>query len=340
MTNMGNAALELAAAGWEVFPLRGKVPAIPNPHPRGSAERQTCKGECGHHGHGVLDATTDESTIVEWWADRYQGSNIGARVPANVFVVDVDPRNGGAESLLMLEERNGPMPATLRCWSGRGDGGVHFYFRRPIGKLTDRLLGAGVDVKTSAGYCVVPPSIHPDSGQPYRWDVASIADPPTWLVDLVRPPVPSPLSGAQITQNTHKPRFGTVWDQTSTAHITHNAQNGRSVWDSFAPWSTSVADEFCRISTWSDILVPHGWRCLDPDGDRDGARWLHPSHTSMCSATIRNDCLFVYSTNTPFEVTVHGDRHGYTKFRAWSVLNFAGDMSAAARHFRTIGAIA
>ena len=45
-----------------------------------------------------------------------------------------------------------------------------------------------------------------------------------------------------------------------------------------------------------------------------------PTHTSACSATIKNGCLFVYTPNTPFDVTEPGDPHGYTKFRAYAVL--------------------
>jgi hypothetical protein len=79
------------------------------------------------------------------------------------------------------------------------------------------------------------------------------------------------------------------------------------------------------------VLEPQGWECLDYDPDADGARWLHPNHTSRCSATIRHGCLFVWSTNTAFAVTEPGHPRGYTKFRAYAVLNHKGDMSAAAR---------
>jgi hypothetical protein len=51
----GGNALAYALAGWEIIPLRGKVPWIPGVHPPGHA----CKGECGRDGHGVLDATTN-----------------------------------------------------------------------------------------------------------------------------------------------------------------------------------------------------------------------------------------------------------------------------------------
>ena len=32
-----------------IIPLNGKLPAIPNPHAKGSRERLECHGECGHH---------------------------------------------------------------------------------------------------------------------------------------------------------------------------------------------------------------------------------------------------------------------------------------------------
>ena len=77
-------------------------------------------------------------------------------------------------------------------------------------------------------------------------------------------------------------------------------------------------------------LDPHGWECLGLDPDADGSRWLHPAVTSSCSATIRHGCPFVYSTNTPFEVGEPGKPKGYTKFRAYAVLNHQGDLSAGA----------
>ena len=69
----------------------------------------------------------------------------------------------------------------------------------------------------------------------------------------------------------------------------------------------------------------------DTDPNADGARWLHPAHTSSCSATIRYGCLFVYSTSTEFETTESGAPNGYTKFRAYALLEHHGDLSLAAR---------
>ena len=60
----GNMAAAVAYAerlGWPVFPLRGKVPVIPNEE----------KGGRGH-----VDATTHAETIVSFWK-RYPRSNVG-----------------------------------------------------------------------------------------------------------------------------------------------------------------------------------------------------------------------------------------------------------------------
>lgn len=303
--DIGDFAFELAVRGWAVFPLRGKAPAISNPHPKGSPERQSCKGECGLQGHGVLDATTDLRQVAAWWRGRHAGANIGARVPDNAFVVDVDPRSGGSGSLAELVASYGPLPETLVVESGRRDGGVHYYFRRPDAKLTSRRLGPGLDLKTSRGYCVVPPSIHPDTGLSYVWLTDHlIAAPPAWLIDLLTVP-PLPIEA--------KPK-GRFWSR----------------------FTTSIADRYAETTSWAEILQPHGWRCLDPDGDAAGARWLHPTATSECSATVRHGCLFVYSPNTPFDDTQTGDPHGYTKFRAYAVLGHDGDLSAAARALKAV----
>jgi hypothetical protein len=174
-------AIALARAGWAVLPLRGKAPLF--------------KG-----GRGVLDATSDVQTVERWWT-AHPGANIGGRVPEGAVALDVDPRAGGAERMTELVRRHGPLPATLTVISGRGDGGRHYYLRRPPGELTSTRLGPGLDLKTPAGYCVLPPSLHPDTGQPYRLQDGPRrpARMPEWLADLLtvtRPSAPvQPPSG-------------------------------------------------------------------------------------------------------------------------------------------------
>lgn len=284
--DIGTHAIEFALHNWAVFPLNGKTPAI-----RG--------------GHGVLDATTDLATVIARWADRYAGCNIGVRVPEPMMVVDIDPRHGGLDSWAALTGEHGEIPHCLMTLSGRMDGGRHLFMRRPPGKLSTAKLGPGIDLKTSTGYVVVPPSIHPDTGKRYIRVDGPVISPPRWLVDLLVMKPPAPPANRRST-----PR-----------------SSGRSLSS-----ARSVAGEFNAATSWSDVLMPHGWACRSGNPDANGAVWLHPSHTSNCSATVHDDDrLYIYSTSTTFEVTEAGNPRGYSKFDAYALLNHGGDMKAAAR---------
>jgi hypothetical protein len=265
-------AIAYAQLGWAVFPLRGKAPAIAG-------------------GHGVLDATCDVSRVARWWQEM-RWANIGGRVPDGLLLLDLDPRHGALE-----DPRVGQLPVTLMAWSGRGDGGRHLYFQRPGGRLWAKGLPRGWEFKTSSGYGLLPPSLHPATGKPYRWDDVRVppAPLPDWLVALLRPPAPRPTP----------PRAAYAGD--------------------------SIAEWFTDTHTWHDVLAPAGWLVVAGDGDSDGSRWVHPTATSNVSATVRNGCLFVFSTRTPFEPTTAGAPCGYTRFRAFAVLSHDGDLTTAAR---------
>jgi hypothetical protein len=159
-------ALELAALGWQVLPLNGKIPRT---------------------GHGCDDATTDTTVISRWWS-RWPQANIGARVPDALLVLDVDPRNGGTEGWSSLTAGRA-VPDTLTVFSGRGDGGRHYYFLRPAGPITAARVPKGIDVKRS-GYMVMPPSLHPVTGRPYVWHDVDPVPLPAWLREVLRPAPP------------------------------------------------------------------------------------------------------------------------------------------------------
>lgn len=274
-------ALGYAANGWNVFPLNGKVPAI-----RG--------------GHGVLDATTDLTQILAWWQGPYRNCNIGLRPPDNVLVIDIDPRNGGHDTVATLEAAHGPLPATHTVYSGRGDGGKHLYYLKPPGPVTAARLGPGIDVKTSTGYVVAPPSLHPDTGKPYTANNQPIVPAPKWLAALLKPE----------TRTAVTPRF------TSTRTYS----------------GPSIAEAFNNTTTWAELLT--GWRLVTGDGETDGSRWRHPTATSPSSATVKGGRLYVYTTNTAFAVTEAGHPQGHSKFDAYAVLHHHGDHRAAAKHLK------
>jgi hypothetical protein len=152
--------------------------------------------------HGKDDATTDETTINGWWA-RAPTANVGLCTGDGFFVLDVDPRNGGTETLAKLVHEHGHLPPTVTVLTGGG--GAHHYFKHPGGKLRTT-AGIGVDVKREGGYVVAPPSVHP-SGELYSWAPAcaprevEIAAAPEWLIELIRertapPPRPPPPPAA------------------------------------------------------------------------------------------------------------------------------------------------
>lgn len=158
-------ALALARGGWQVLPLRGKIPLT---------------------AHGKDDATTDPAQLERWWGGGAR-HNIGIRVPSSLLVLDIDPQNGGSLDALR-DAAGGSLPATLTTHSGRGTGGRHLWFLHPGGPVSSRRLpGSGIDVKTNTGYVVAPPSLHPATGMPYRWEGDAPAHLPAPLQELLRP---------------------------------------------------------------------------------------------------------------------------------------------------------
>jgi hypothetical protein len=150
-----SAALDYARKGLPVIPC--------NEHKRPRTE------------HGLLDATTDEAQIRDWW-ERWPDAMIGMPTGprSGVWVLDIDEPTAF--------EANCPveLPATRRSDTGKG---YHLYFRFdpanpvrntqrtakqkaddtwPISKLP------GAETRGDGGYVIVPPSLHP-SGKRYRW---------------------------------------------------------------------------------------------------------------------------------------------------------------------------
>jgi Bifunctional DNA primase/polymerase, N-terminal len=308
MTALRTAALAYAAAGYQIFPLRGKLPRgnCPACEARSPRYRPHRAADCACElCHGMYAATSDLQRVARWWT-RWPQANIGARVPAGLFVLDLDPRHGGPDRLAELEAEHGPLPVTRVSLSGRGDGGQHRWFLHPGGPLSAARLGHGLDVKTHAGYVLLPPSRHPATGKPYTWaePILNPAPVPAWLRQLLAPPTASSTPRRPLP----RPHRG-----------------------------ASVAEHFNVATTWAEVLGPHGWTSPDSNPDADGARWRHPGATNPKSATIRHGLLFVYTTATPFEPTEPGRPRGYTKFRAYALLEYAGDQHAAARALRAEG---
>ncbi|WP_125263118.1 bifunctional DNA primase/polymerase [Streptomyces alboflavus] len=202
--NLMSAALEAAARGWPVHPLR--------PAGKGSAlhgERScTGRGPCTN-GHVKWEqrATLDTERIRRTW--QTGAYNIGiATGPARLLVVDLDVPKAkgssdapcGATNFQALCERAGqPWPATHTVRTPSG--GLHLYFCAP-GEVklhnTVGLLGPLIDTRAWGGYVVGPGSITPGGAYEVATS-ASAVDVPGWLFALLLPAPLPPQRRVRIT---------------------------------------------------------------------------------------------------------------------------------------------
>ena len=180
------AALRYMRAGWPVFVLgRSKRPVAncracktaPAGHDPAACGCLTC--------HGFHAATTDPARLAAILA-AVPGGLLAIRTgtAAGLAIIDIDPRNGGAIDQALM---------TPTAAVATGGGGWHLYYRHPGGPLLAALPHrAGVDVKSDGGYVVAPPSVHPGTGQRYRWVRGrAVAEMPPALRAALTPPPPA-----------------------------------------------------------------------------------------------------------------------------------------------------
>jgi replicative DNA helicase len=167
--DMAATAKLFAALGLPVFPVSagGKVPY-----------KET---------NGLKDATTSIQQI-EKWVVKYPNSNwaLATGRLSGITVVDIDPRNGGLDSIRQQAAKYGAAPKTPTVKTGGG--GYHYYFRNPqFTTLRNGSILPGIDIKTEGGYVLIPDSV---TEGPYNWanglsiqDV-DLAELPTWIIEM------------------------------------------------------------------------------------------------------------------------------------------------------------
>ncbi|MEU4672430.1 bifunctional DNA primase/polymerase [Amycolatopsis sp. NPDC023774] len=209
-TELMTAALDAAARGWHVFPLRPGTK-----RPAGHGEHDCLgTGRCGD-GHRTWEqrATTDPDKIRAAWSHAPYGIGI-ATGPSGLCVIDLDtakpgqqvPARWAAERVDCGED----VLATLAADAGEElpgntltvrtpSGGLHLYYAAP-GDVTLRStagergngLGWKVDTRAWGGYVVAPGT--PIGADRYGFLFDGPVEPlPAWLVQRLTPkPLPAP----------------------------------------------------------------------------------------------------------------------------------------------------
>jgi Bifunctional DNA primase/polymerase, N-terminal/Protein of unknown function (DUF3987) len=162
--------------GWAVFPCFSHEP---DP----DAKKKLAKSPLIAGGHN--SASLDIKQIEEW-LKKFPNCAWGVRTSAEHGVMDIDPRNGGNETLAALEAEYGPLPLTPKVRTGGN--GFHYWLKFPAGTGCGKPF-PGIDRKAEGGYVIVPPSriaIPEHCGKAYAWELRpweeSIAEAPAWAL--------------------------------------------------------------------------------------------------------------------------------------------------------------
>lgn len=226
-----SAALDAAARGWRVFPLRPD-----DKRPTGHAtDRCPGTGRCTD-GHLTPEqrATRSPELIRRCWARRPYGVGI-ATGPSGLLVLDLDvpkeSRNdapcGAATFRALCERADQPWPETFTV--ATPSGGWHLYFTAPADMRlgnTARQLGPGLDTRGWGGYVVAPGSTV--AGTPYRVELdTAVVELPGWLREALTP-APKPHGPAAVPEARDASAYAAAALRYETANVTNSPDGARN----------------------------------------------------------------------------------------------------------------
>ncbi|MBM4222886.1 MAG: DUF3987 domain-containing protein, partial [Gammaproteobacteria bacterium] len=158
-------AMQYVNQGWSVIPL---YEADIDGHCSCGKKNCTSVGKHPRVKNGSKDGSSDPLMVKKWW-NIWPNANIGIVTgsASKICVLDIDPKNGGLDSLSMIQEKYGPlMSSSVRS----GGQGKHFYFSILDDSIKNHVnIYPGIDIRGEGGYIVAPPSRH-KSGDIYQWE--------------------------------------------------------------------------------------------------------------------------------------------------------------------------
>jgi hypothetical protein len=157
--------------------------------------------------HGEKDASADAAQVRHWRKLFGRCNWAVATGPSSLIALDEDTYKDVYVPGLLDAAIGVPLPKTVEWRSGRG--GRVRVFRRPPGvevkpgPLKERVGIPGVDVKASAGYVLIPPSVNNEGGR-YEWvhspSDTAVADAPPELIELLTMESLSDSGGSSLVE--------------------------------------------------------------------------------------------------------------------------------------------
>jgi len=206
-------------------------------------------------------------------------------------------------------------------------GGRHLLYRCPTIEgntklarqtvLTPERVKTLIETRGEGGLIVVAPSggrVHP-SGKPYQLLSGDV----TRIVAIAPPERALLLASCRAFDAVALPPASSARERPAPRSYPRVPNE---------PLRLRPGDIFNQQATWDDLLIPHGWEPVRIVGEE--TYWRRPGKRGPGHSATTNyqglDYLYVFSVATVFEPEVP-----YSKFAAYTILEHAGDFSAAAR---------
>ena len=257
--------------------------------------------------------------IESWFASGRRGIGIVCgKVSGNLEVIDFDAPGLAIAWIKRVREAGGyDAVERLLLVQTPSPGGAHFVYRCPEGiegsqklalrKAPDGKIETLIETRGEASYIVAPgspPECH-ELNKPYEVRRGSFK----------RIPVIAAKERALLL--------------TVARSLNEYVKPKKIFSERHAPVGDRPGDRFNVETSWEEILGPHGWSLIYSQNGT--GHWQRPDKSGAGTSATTNhdgsDLFYVFSSNgTPFEPET-----AYTKFAAYTVLDFDGDFSAAAR---------
>ena len=141
-------AIEYGNFGFNVFPIKGKIPALKN---------------------WQDEATFNPEKLQKLFNIPHTGIGLVTGKKNRVTVIDIDVKDG-KNGFKTLEVLGIQFEETVCFETGTGGRQYIFEYCPEVVNGVD-VFGkkSGIDIRNDGGLSVLPPSIHPDTGKPYKW---------------------------------------------------------------------------------------------------------------------------------------------------------------------------